>query len=362
MNTVKPLLPVFEDPILPPADNESGALRENQTDTIQKIIPSISAQETLYCNSRYGVINPVLSVASPYYCDDPTGWINTLSKDRRAPDVEIIVVDDGTGDAALDLRVRAKIDAWPGPACAIRFHANQGRSSARNRAINAARGSYVLFLDADMMPGDDLYLSRYFDVIDRQGSAIVFGGFTTKGVGINRDTMLNNSLANQNDCKPAALRESRGPFAAASNNLLVRRDVFVHEPFDATFQGWGWEDTEWAMRAVFAGYGLIHIDNPAVHVGLDTNEAMLQKYREAGKNLRRLLDRHPEGYRMTGAKVARAMSYFPAHKLLRPFYSWAALDTLGVVPMPFRHLAMKLWRASHAAEALALPKQDVKDA
>jgi glycosyltransferase involved in cell wall biosynthesis len=313
---------------------------------------TVSADETVYCNDRYRGATPALSISSPYFRDDPTGWVSALATDSRASDVEIVLVDDGTGDCALDAKVRAAIDAWPGPAIAIRFHQNNGRSKARNRGIKAARGAYLLFIDADMVPSDDLYLSRYFDVINKRAAAIVFGGFTTIGAKVDRDTSLNYSLALKNDCKPASERAIRGPLSVASNNLLVRRDVFDVEAFDDGFTGWGWEDTEWAMRAVYAGYGLTHIDNPGIHVGLDSSKAVLRKYKEAGPNLRRLLDRHPEGLKMAGPRLALFLSKVPFHSWSRPFCSWIALDDWGIVPMPLRRLAMKLWRASHAAEAL----------
>jgi glycosyltransferase involved in cell wall biosynthesis len=313
---------------------------------------TVSSNETVYCNGRYAGATPALSVGSPYFRDDPTGWVQALAKDPRASDVEIVLVDDGTGDSELDAKVRAAIDAWPGPGIAVRFHNNKGRSQARNRGIQAARGTYLLFIDADMLPGDELFLTRYFNIIDKNAAAIIFGGFTIKGVKVARDTKLNYSLALTNDCKPASERAIRGPISVASNNLLVRRDVFDAETFDAGFTGWGWEDTEWAMRAVYAGYGLTHIDNPAIHIGLDSTKAVLRKYKEAGANLRRLLDRHPEGIQMAGAKLAKVMMRVPGHNHLRPICSWLALDEIGIVPMPIRRLATKFWRASHAAEAL----------
>jgi glycosyltransferase involved in cell wall biosynthesis len=313
---------------------------------------SVSANETVYCNSRYEGAKPQLSVGSPYFRDDPTGWVTALANDPRAADVEIVLVDDGTGDAELDLTVRAAIDAWPGPAIMVRFHNNQGRAQARNRGIRAARGAYLLFIDADMLPGDNLYLSRYFDVIAKKSAAIVFGGFTTIGVKVDHDTALNYSLALKNDCKPALERALRGPLSVASNNLLVRRDVFDIEPFDDSFTGWGWEDTEWALRAVFAGYGLTHIDNPAIHVGLDSSKAVLRKYKEAGANLRRLLLRHPEAGQMAGARLAKLLMNIPLHAATLPLCSFLATDPIGFVPLVIRRLATKFWRASHAAEAL----------
>jgi glycosyltransferase involved in cell wall biosynthesis len=314
---------------------------------------SVSSHETVFCNARFADATPKLSIGSPYFRDDPTGWINALASDPLASDVEVVVVDDGSGDPSLDAHVRAALEAWPGPACLIRFHVNQGRSNARNRAIAAARGSYLLFIDADMLPGDKLYLSRYFDVMEQNAAAIVFGGFTASLAQANRDTQLNYYLAYHNDCKPASQRGLRGPLAVASNNLLVRRDVFEREAFDHNFIGWGWEDTEWAMRAVFAGYGLIHIDNPAVHIGLDSSKAMLRKYKEAGPNLRRLLDRHPEGHQMAGVKVARFLNKIPGQAAMRPIYSWMSLDPWGILPIQLRHIAIKLWRASHSAQAMS---------
>jgi hypothetical protein len=313
---------------------------------------SVSSGETIYSNTRSTSLSPILSIASPYFRDDPTPWLEALSHDIKAPDVEIILVDDGTGDIGLDTKVRAAIDAWPGAATMVRFHQNRGRASARNRAIEAARGQYILFIDADMLPGDPLFLTRYFDAITKRASSIIFGGFTAAGANVDHDTLLNHSLASKNDCKTASERAQRGAIAVASNNLLVRRDVFAKVAFDGRFTGWGWEDTEWAMRAVFSGYGLTHIDNPAIHVGLDSTNAMLRKYREAGQNLRRLLDLHPEAGTMTGAKIAKALTHVPAHHAFRPMSAWMARDPLNVVPLRLRGLALKFWRASHAAEAL----------
>jgi glycosyltransferase involved in cell wall biosynthesis len=292
---------------------------------------SVSSDETVYCNALYLSAKPVLSVGSPFFRDDPTGWVSALANDPRAKDVEIVLVDDGTGDAELDKKVRAAIDAWPGPAIAVRFHSNKGRSQARNRCIHAARGEYLLFIDADMLPADEQYLSRYFDVMGKASTAIAFGGFTTIGVKVDRDTKLNYSLALKNDCKPASERSVRGPLSVASNNLLVRRDVFDLIAFDDAFTGWGWEDTEWAMRAVYAGYGLTHIDNPAVHIGLDTTEAVLRKYKEAGANLRRLLNKHPEGGQMAGAKLAQLLTLIPFHTWLQPVCAWIAKDPIGII-------------------------------
>jgi len=68
--------------------------------------------------------------------------------------MEIIVVDDGSSDAAIARQLAEVEQLAPG---VVRIHrqVNQGLSGARNSGIALARGAYVQFLDADdlLVPG-----------------------------------------------------------------------------------------------------------------------------------------------------------------------------------------------------------------
>ena len=59
-------------------------------------------------------------------------------------DTELIAVDDGSGDATLDI-----LNAIDDPRLRIIAQENRGVSAARNRGLDAAQGDYVAFLDAD---------------------------------------------------------------------------------------------------------------------------------------------------------------------------------------------------------------------
>jgi hypothetical protein len=310
------------------------------------------ADEIVHDNNRVAAEPVLLTIASPYFKDDPSGWITRLAQSPVAAQCEVVVVDDGSELADVDSRVKGAIDTWPGPARQIRLTANRGRATARNRAIRHAKGSFILFLDADMMPGDDQYLSRYLELIARGDVDVAFGGFTTRGATVTAKTRLHQNLAEHSDCKPASERSARGALAVASNNLLGRRVIFEQIRFDTSYVGWGWEDTEWALQVVEKGHRLVHLDNPAIHTGLDTDEAVLRKFKEAAANLRHLLDQHPQAAAMAGARVARVLSRLPGHALLRPLAHWVACDPSGLLPMVVRRMAAKIWRASWAADAL----------
>lgn len=101
-------------------------------------------------------IKPRFSVVIPLY-NKQNSIINTLTsvlQQKYSPD-EIIIVDDGSTDASLELVKQKNIKNLR----IIEQH-NQGVSVARNNGIKAAKYDYIAFLDAD-----DEWLPLYLDEI-----------------------------------------------------------------------------------------------------------------------------------------------------------------------------------------------------
>ena len=67
---------------------------------------------------------------------------SVLAQDHR--DVELVIVDDGSSDKSLDV-----ISQYKSENLLVIQTDNRGASAARNRALDASSGGYVIFMDAD---------------------------------------------------------------------------------------------------------------------------------------------------------------------------------------------------------------------
>ena len=301
--------------------------------------------ERLVDNGAWAAARPVLSVLTPFLHDDPCRLLTALDREGAtlAGAVEIVLFDDGSQDAALASRVTETVARLALPARLVIAAANLGRAKARNRLAAEARGRWLLFLDSDMLPDSRGFLRAYLDLIESAGPAVAFGGFSLDQAPARREYALHRYMALKTDCTPAAGRRLEPEKHVFTSNLLVRRDVFEAEPFAADFQGWGWEDVEWAMRVV-KGHPIVHLDNTATHLGLDTAPALIAKYEQSAANFALVAARHREVVaRYPSYRAAQLLKAIPMKRVWRPM-----LRRLGLAewaPMRMRDLALRFYRA-----------------
>jgi glycosyltransferase involved in cell wall biosynthesis len=294
---------------------------------------------------------PRLSVLTPFHRYDPSVLLARLAKVPAG--VEFILIDDGSSSASLLANVIAAAERVAAPVRIIVWSENRGRAAARNRLIAEARGEYVLFLDADMIPDSPRFLSIWLGVLSTQRPRVAFGGLSVAHTQADEDTALHRNLFAHSDCAPAHARAQKPAQSTASSNLAVRRDFLAAHPFDQLFTGWGFEDTDWAL-SVERRAPILHVENPATHAGLDDVPTLMRKSAEAGRNFARLAKKHPHAVRRFAAyRAAAAFKFAPARNALRRVAASLAIDNAGLAPMSVRRAAFKLYRASHFAEHLA---------
>ncbi len=91
--------------------------------------------------------NPLVSVIVPMYnTQDYIQETLTSILDSSYRPIEVIVMDDGSKDDSLIIAQRF---AQSHPECKVLTQTNQGVSIARNNAIRAAKGEYILPVDSD---------------------------------------------------------------------------------------------------------------------------------------------------------------------------------------------------------------------
>lgn len=303
-------------------------------------------------NVAWKAAAPALSVLIPFLRDDPAELLRLLDEEAASVDgaVEIVLLDDGTADPHLTDRLKALIKGLRLPARLITLTVNEGRSRGRNRLASAARGGSYLFLDSDMRPDHRRFLRDWADLVAREDPAVAFGGFSLLQAPTDARFLVHRAMAARSECVPFTERARQPEKYVYTSNLLVRRDVFAAEAFDPGFSGWGWEDVEWAMR-VSRRFRVVHLDNPATHMGLDDVPSLARKYEQSAGNFARVVGRHPD--------IVSAYPSYKAARLLKRLPGLPAwrrrLRTLAEaawLPVKARAFSLRLYRAALYAEAV----------
>lgn len=225
---------------------------------------------------------------------------------------EVLVADDGSGPATAAL-VEQRKPLFGVPLAHV-WHEHGGfrAGEIRNRAVGAARGDYVVFLDGDCLarpdfvathrklaePGwfvtgnralltpalTDAVLSRGLEP-ERWG-LVDWAGQRWQG-GLNRlAPVLRLPLGPLRKLRPQAWEGAR-----SCNLAIWRADLERVDGFDASFSGWGKEDSDLLVRLLHAGVrrkdgayatGVLHLWHPAAdRSSLAENEQRLAAVIEA---------------------------------------------------------------------------------
>ena len=310
------------------------------------------AQEWVLQNAAWFDAEPRLSVLIPFLHDDPRQLIAALDAEAPlvGPTVELVLLDDGAGDDQLARDVGAAVEALSLPARLVQLPVNEGRSKGRNRLAKHARSQNLLFLDSDMLPDAPDFLRRYLELVRSENPAVAFGGFSLEQAPDRPEHRLHRRMASRSDCAPAARRSRTPEKFVFTSNLLIRRDVFEAESFDEGFNGWGWEDVEWGVR-ISRKHPILHLDNPATHLGLDPAPIIAMKYEQSAANFARLLRSHPDIVkRYPTYRLAQLMKRAPFAGLWRPLLKAIALAEAA--PLRLRAFCLRLYRVAVTARAI----------
>jgi glycosyltransferase involved in cell wall biosynthesis len=189
-------------------------------------------------------------------------------------DFEVIVADDGSGPSTAAL-----VEAWKPKLGAPLAHVRQEHrgfraAEIRNRAVLASRGAYCIFLDGDCIPrpgfvavhrrlaevgwfvtGNRVLMSEVLTQfsLEKSQEPELWTLATWLGMrsyrGINRlMPLLRLPLGPLRKLRPRQWEQAR-----SCNLGIWRADLDRVDGFDATFNGWGREDSDLLVRLLHAG-------------------------------------------------------------------------------------------------------------
>lgn len=209
---------------------------------------------------------------------------------------EIVVVDDGCSDGTGPW-LRHECDradaARSGPSLRVVSPGrNVGRARARNLGVAEARGSWIVFLDDDIVAPPGL-LAAHLELLKQHP------GDGTIGPAVTAPELVDAPHLHYLNTRGVA-RLAAGPAPAryfVTQNAAIPRAAFLAVGgFDEDFCSYGFEDMEIAFRLEDqAGVRFHCLPAPVpVHVHHHTLAQLLAKRRECGRvSLRQLAGRHP---------------------------------------------------------------------
>ncbi len=215
----------------------------------------------------------MLSVLIPTYNYNCTPLLDALLAQKAVYEniIEIIVCDDCSTNTQVTESLK-KICSDKDTHF-IKNKQNMGRAATRDILTRKASYEWLLFLDSDILPTSDRFLSNYVKHLKGNYQAIV-GGIAYQKAAPDNAYRLRWKFGIKREARPAVERNKQ-PYLMASGNFLIKKETFIKAN--------SFLKNKYGLDALF-GYELkklktpiIHIDNPVYHLGLETNAIFLEK-------------------------------------------------------------------------------------
>jgi hypothetical protein len=223
----------------------------------------------------------MITVCIPVYNSDVRPLVYSLlnQESNDCPDLQIVVIDDCSAADfnERNAELKDKIDF-------VALPSNIGRSAIRNRFIHYAKHSYLLFLDGDTCPVKSDFIGQYSSFLRNKKVDVVFGGSNYQNTKPPRKYLLRWKYSRIRESKSFEER-CKHSFSFKTNNFLIRKDVFITNPFNEEIKGYGHEDTLFGFELFQKGVVVNQLDNPVMNPLQDENGVFLEKTKSALNNL-----------------------------------------------------------------------------
>ncbi len=220
--------------------------------------------------------------------------LDAVEGQRGAPPFEVVVVDDGSGDATRE-HLAARRFAVP---ARVLCQENRGPAAARNAGVRAAAGRRVAFLGDDTVPTPG-WLAAHARAHETRGGGAELAviGYTRWHPRVETNPFLRyiNEYGLQFGYRLIEDPEDVPFNFFYTSNLSLHRERLLAEPFDERFPYAAWEDIELSYRLSKAGLRLVYEPRAVVlHDHPTTVERFCARQERAGYSAALFYRLHPE--------------------------------------------------------------------
>ena len=251
-----------------------------------------------------------ISVCIPVYNFDVRPLVNLLNKQISADNLnaEIILIDDASKPKFKEINLQLKNSVKE----FIHLQKNIGRSKIRNLFLTYTSGSFLLFLDCDVLINQK-FLINYFNTISKNPTfKIIYGGVEHDEIK-NLRALYTEKRESQKNYKKTDAAQLK------SSNFLIEKNTFIKFPFDESISTYGYEDYLFAKTLEHHKVSFLSINNAVIHSDNGTNETFLKKTEESLDTLLKLTKDPEKENLLVDVKVYKAAKKMKALGLSKPY-------------------------------------------
>lgn len=255
----------------------------------------------------------MLSICIPIYNFDVQNLVKDLHQQCLDASIvfEIVCFDDGSKESFKKLNRNIQNLSFINY---VELPKNLGRSKIRNELGRMAKYPYLIFMDCDSATVDKKYIANYVQGMKqawrndldkkslnrprtRLGETIesnipfeleflLYGGRVyKKEPPTNHQFFFHWTYGSKREQVSPENRQKKEHHAFMTNNFLIPKQLFLDIQFDESLTQYGHEDTLFGLELKKRNTPIVHINNPLIHIGLETTEVFLMKTKMGVQNL-----------------------------------------------------------------------------
>lgn len=224
----------------------------------------------------------MISICIPIYNYDVRQLVYTLHKQATELMIsfEIVLIDDASEKSFQNKN--KELSSLPNLIYKEQDQ-NLGRVGIRNKLAEKAKYQYLIFMDCDAKVCLNNFVKRYVEVCSPE--VVCVGGNKYTNTPPDGKYYLHWLYGSMREAIDVHTRNKNPNASFKTFNFLIDKNIFEKVRFEDKLTRYGHEDTLFGIELLKNNIKVIHIDNPLIHIGLESSPVFIEKTEESLNNL-----------------------------------------------------------------------------